>query len=204
MVLESVLPCILDVASSLATVLSGSGFLSCTHELCLPLTSWGEANVCLQGLSACAFSFLSRVLLTWCVTYFNRFAFNILLFFSLCRRSLLSSNPRTKSHMGTLILSGPSGCRNYAVPAALAVTALSSTRAISQRQGPVWWTKNWNSTLYPVQRSVTCLQGALLPIQSFPVLMEPLGPRTAMCALNLGFLAFLGGRWQVQAHDLII
>lgn len=189
---KSVLPFVLDVASSLATALSGSGSLSCANELCLPLTRWGEISVCLLGLSAYALSCLSRFLLTWSVTSFNQFAFNILFFFFLCRRSLLSSNPRTKSHMGTLILSGPSGCRSYAVPAALAETALSSTRAISQRQGPVWWTKNWNSTLYPVQRSVTCLQGALLPIQSFPgprscyMLMGPLGPGRAMYVLSLG------------------
>lgn len=103
-------------------------------------------------------------LLTWFVSYFNQLAFNIpFFFFYLCRRSLLFSNPRMKSPMGTLILSGPSGCRSSAVPAALAVIALSSTRAIFQRLGPAWWTKNWNSTLYPVQRSVTCLQRALLP-----------------------------------------
>lgn len=81
--------------------------------------------------------------------------FSVFFFFWLCRRSLLSSNPRMKSHTGNLILSGPSGYRSCAVHAALAVTALSSTRVISQRQGLAWWTKNWNSTLYPVQRSVT-------------------------------------------------
>lgn len=114
---------------------------------------------CKQRLSAHALSLLSIFLLTWSVSNFNNLTFNVLFFFCLCRRSLLFSNPRMKSHMGTLILSGPSGCRSCAVPAALAVIALSSTRAISQRQGPASWTKNWNSTLYPVPRSVTCLQG---------------------------------------------
>lgn len=120
---------------------------------------------CMSGLSAHVLSFLSRFLLIWSVSYFSQLAFNVLFFFCLCRRSLLSSNPRMRSHMGTLTLSGPSGCRSCAVPAALAVTALCSTRAISQRQEPAWWTRNWNLTLYPVQRSVTCLQGALLPGQ---------------------------------------
>ena len=97
--------------------------------------------------------------------------------FCLCRRSSLFSNPRMKSHMGNLILSGPSGCRSCAAPAALAVTALSSTRATSQRQGPAWWTKNWSSTLYPAQRSVTCLPDAFLPGQSFP------GPKPMLVGL---------------------
>lgn len=130
------------------------------------------------------------------MSYFSQLAFNTFFSYCLCRRSSLSSNPRMKSHMGTLILSGPSGCRSCAVPAALAVIALSSTRAISQRQGPAWWTKNWNSTLYPVRRSVTYLQGVLLPDQSFPgpkpcyMLVRPLGPVGAPYALSLGFSAF--------------
>ena len=128
---------------------------------------------------------------------FNQLAFNILFFFCLCRRSLQFLNPRMKSHMGTLILSGPSGYRSCAVLAALAVTALSSTRAISQRQGPAWWTKNWNSTLYPVRRSVTCLQEAVLPGQSFSgpapcyMLVLLFSPVRAICALSVGFSAFL-------------
>lgn len=157
MVLESVVPYIPDLASSLASALSGRGFLSCSCELVSSPYKLGEKPVsnCTQGLSAYALSFLSRFLLTWSVSYFNQLAFNILFFFCLCRKSLLFSNPRMKSHTGILILSGPSGCKSCAVPAALAVTALSSTRAISQRQGPAWWTKNWNSTLYPVQRLVS-------------------------------------------------
>lgn len=97
--------------------------------------------------------------------------------FGLCRRSSLCSNPRMKSHTGNLILSGPSGCRSCAAPAALAVTALSSTRATSRRRGPAWWTKNWNSTSYPAQRSVTCLPDAFLPGQSFP------GPKPRLVGL---------------------
>lgn len=120
-------------------------------------------------------SFLYGFLLTWSVSYFSRLAFNVLFFFHLHRRSLLSSNPRTKNRMGSLILSGPSGCRSCAVLAALAVIALSSTRAISQRQGPAWWTKNWNSTLYPVQRLVTCLRGALPPYQGPKALLRVSG-----------------------------
>lgn len=92
--------------------------------------------------------------------YSNQLAFYILFFFCLYRRSLVSSNPRMKSLMGNLILNGPSGYRSCVVPAALAETALFLTRATSQKQGPAWWIRNWNSTLFPVQRSVTYLQHA--------------------------------------------
>lgn len=99
-----------------------------------------------------------------------------------------------KSHTGTLILSGPNGCRSCAVPAALAETALFSTRAISQRQGPAWWTKNWNSTLYPVQRSVTQFWGALVLCCRFAWSLSSVsgteGPGRA--CLNLRYSAFLG------------
>ena len=130
------------------------------HRDCLPMPSHFLLESCWPGLWA-----------TGVNLPFTPFSFG------LCRRSSLCSNPRMKSHTGNLILSGPSGCRSCAAPAALAVTALSSTRATSRRRGPAWWTKNWNSTSYPAQRSVTCLPDAFLPGQSFP------GPKPRLVGL---------------------
>lgn len=163
------------------------------HRDCLPMPSHFLLESCWPGLWA-----------TGVNLPFTPFSFG------LCRRSSLCSNPRMKSHTGNLILSGPSGCRSCAAPAALAVTALSSTRATSRRRGPAWWTKNWNSTSYPAQRSVTCLPDAFLPGQSFP------GPKPRLVGLLdpvkgyfypesrvLG-LFFFGGEWYVHAYGLII
>ena len=121
------------------------------HRDCLPVPSHFLLESCWPGLWATGISLP--------LTPFS---------FCLCRRSSQFSNPRMKSRMGNLIPSGPSGCKSCAAPAALAATALSSTRATSQRQGPAWWTKSWNSTSYPAQRSVTYLLVAFLPGQSFP------------------------------------
>lgn len=112
-------------------------FVKSTHKkytLALEFSSY------LIHVQTCLFSSIWASLSVLVVTLFHSA--------SLCRRSLASSNLKTRSPTGSWIPSGPSGSRSFVVPAASAATAWCWTRVTSQRPGPAWLIRSWSSTLF--------------------------------------------------------